>query len=158
MTESEVGVIFLALQRSVRNYERWGPCGLRRGGPWRGGDSMIRGLRRVMISLERVVERIVVVLERLVGVGRRILLLVLGSDDCGELVSITGVWGGGYNATTTTCSITFEGSEDMRVNVDGGDGRGAWNSLVLMVSMQGLNVGRNQKIQDRDEDLNYRSH
>ena len=52
---------------------------------------MIRGLRRVMISLERVVERIVVVLERLVGVGRRILLLVLGSDDCGELVSITGV-------------------------------------------------------------------
>jgi hypothetical protein len=52
---------------------------------------MIRGLRRVIISLERMVEKMVVVVERLVGVGRRILLLVLGSDGYGELVFITGV-------------------------------------------------------------------
>jgi hypothetical protein len=52
---------------------------------------MIRGLRRVIISLEKMVEKMVVFVERLVGVGRHILLLVLGSDDFGELVSITGV-------------------------------------------------------------------
>ena len=48
---------------------------------------MIRGLRRVMTYLERrVMERRVAVVGRLGGVGRRILLLVLGSDDYEELV------------------------------------------------------------------------
>jgi hypothetical protein len=82
---------------------------------------MIRGSRRAMTYFETpVTERRVVVVRRLGGAGRRILLPVLGHDDCEESVSVKGICGGEYNATTTTCSIMSEGSEDIRVNINGG--------------------------------------
>lgn len=111
---------------------------------------MTRGLRPVIISFENsMMERRVVLVRRLGGVGRCILLLVLGHDDCEVSVSILGICGGEYNATTTTCSIMFEGSEDIRVNFNGGGGI----AFVLKVSKQGWTVGRNRKNQGRDEDL-----
>ena len=86
---------------------------------------MTQGLLQVITSLKGLVtERKAGVVRSLVAVDRRILPLVLGHDDCGN-VNVYYMNMGKYNATTTTCSIIFEGSEDIRVDGGRGGARGA---------------------------------